>query len=406
MNMETRGRIVIPNATSKKIIDLLKMLSSGSKTKEQIKRGFGTKTIPYNTINATKILGFVLENADGKFSIKEEFLYITEYSYKHPATIRMFKEQLLKWNVFCKLIHLLKINGGEMQKEKLGNQLEMELNAKWKSSSRTQYIEILINWGKYSKILKIEQDIIKLFPEFIREEIKLYIPEDIGIDQIMEKNIYDTLCELNLEEIRKKLANLEKELQLNSNNRGTKFQEIIAFCFKFLGFSVRTQDGLKEKNTGLSYQPDSGGGDIGLYIHIPISTTLKIYRGVAIACEVKATEKGAPKKALDQVRTFSEQIKRFYSDYKLYKLVISNSIGYEPLYARNKASPDVVHIQYTTLKNIIELQFENFNNNKKLLSGIDLVRFLDVSINEGKLETTWEYFEEKILKKFYEGVII
>jgi len=400
MNTKTRGNIVIPNATSKKIIELLKILSSGPKTKEQIKKGFRAKVMPYNTINAAKILEFVRESADGKLSIKEEFLNITKYSYDHPITIKIFKEQLLKWEVFRKLVHLLKINGGTMQKEKLSDQLEMELNAEWKNSSKTQYVGILINWGNYPKILKTEQNMIKLSPEFIKEEIKLYIPEDIDIVQIMEKNIYDTLCEINLKDIRKKLANSEKELKLNSNNRGKKFQEIIAFYFKFLGFSVRTQDGLKEKNTGLSYQPNSGGGDIGLYIHIPISTNSKVYRGVAIACEVKATENGAPKKALDQVRTFSEQIKKLYPDYKLYKLVISNSIGYEPYYARDKASPDVVHIQYSTLKKIIELQFEKFNNNKKLLSGIDLVKFLDASINECNLETTWEYFEEKTLKNF------
>ena len=117
---------------------------------------------------------------------------------------------------------------------------------------------------------------------------------------------------------------------------------------------------------------------------------------MAIAVEAKATDKGAPKKSIDQVRTFSAKIKELFPNYYVFKAVISQSIGFDPYHARNHASPDVIHIPYDVIKYLVKLQFKRFSGNEKLVTPFEIVEILRNAIREGQLELTEGYVKKFI----------
>ena len=383
-------KIVIPNTTAKKIIDLLKVLSISSKTSKQLKTALNLKEIPHNAINAAKVLGFI-EKSDGRLKLSEKFEDLVKYADDHPKIKNIFEKKLLLYKPFKLLIKIIEAKGGKIKKEEIGDLLKAELDADWKESSTKQYVEKLINWGIFGEVIIVDKDSVKLHPKFLSNSLST---ENVGMDYkvIFNTYLYDRFNEKPLNESIENIQKLEKELKNVENKRkGALFEQIVSHYFKLFGFSVRTVDGYKEKKVGLSYSSRDGGGDIGLYIHLPVQIQTDIYEGIAIACEAKATSSGAPKKSVDQVRTFSEQIKKMFKKYMIFKIVVSESIGYEPVYAREKAQPDIVHFPLATLKELVKIQKNRFEKNKDLLTALDIIEFLQMAIKEGKIEITIDY---------------
>ena len=394
-------KVTIPNATARQIFELIKTLAVSPKTPEQIKKAMGLRKIPYNTINGAKVLGFIKE-VEGKLELAEEFRDLGKHDFNHPAVRKAFEKRLLEYSPFCTLMEMLDIHGGGLNKDCIVDLLRAELNADWKDSSARQYLDRLIGWGEFAGILEVERGFVKLCRKYYSGAIITgtdYIDLDT-LKTVFGRYLYDIYTEKNIDSLIKHLNDLEEQAAKSGNKRkGNIFEKIVAGYFEILGFSARTITGHMEKVVGLSYTSKDGGGDVGLFVHLPVQTRAERYEGIAIACEAKATSNGAPKKAIDQVRTFSEQIKKMYPNYLVYKVVISNSIGYEPVYAREKAYPDVVHFPLAILRSLVELQRDKFQRNEKLLTPFDIIDIFESCIRDGALEATLEYVLNLIKEK-------
>ena len=392
-----KRKIAIPNTTAKKMFKLIKVLAISPKTSNQIKTSLDLKKVPHNTINGLKALGFI-EKVNGKWKLREEHGNIARYNEDNPTVKKVFEKRLLLYEPFKIFVKIMGLNEGRIKKAEVGDLIKAELDADWKESSKKQYIEKLINWGIFAEIIFTEKNWIKLHPKYLTNTL---LVESVNADyeEVFDKYLYDEFSERDISKFLKQVLELENELTRSGDKKkGEIFEKIVYQHFRILGFSVRMKAGEKERKVGLSYASREGGGDVGLFVHLPSQIQTKLYDGIAIACEAKATSNGAPKKSIDQVRTFSEQIKKLYPNYMVFKIVVSHSIGYEPVYAREKAFPDVVHIPLAVMGNLVNLQANKLRENKRLLTPFDIIRVISTSVAEGKLEITDEYVNN-ILQK-------
>ena len=385
--------ISIPNTTAKSMFKLMKSLAIGPKTRDQIKTAMNLKKAPYDTIIGATKLGFI--KSDGtKLKLSNEYKNVVKYDEKHPHVKKAFENAFTQYQPFKLFIKIIKIYNGKIKKENVGKLLKAELNADWKISSETQYVNKLINWGEFCGILLNENGFIKLHPQYMSDSSSIE-NGDIDLKIIFNRYLYDKYCENDLNKIHKNLKKYEADLS-ESKKSGEKFEKIVSSYLRLLGFSTRKVTGVKEKKMGVSYTPNDGGGDLGLFIHSPLYYQGKNYKGISVACELKEKKTGAPKKSLDQVRTFSEQMKRLFPDYKIFRIVISQSTSYEPVYARKNAEPNIVHVPFKVIKNLFEIQKNRFDDNKELITPIQLINILDYAIKDGNLEITVEYVNEII----------
>lgn len=392
-----KKKIAIPNTTAKKMFELIKVLAISPKTSNQIKTSLGLKKVPHNTINGLKALGFI-GKANGKWKLYEEHGSIGRYKEDNPTVKKAFEKRLLLYEPFKIFVKIMELNENRIRKAEVGDLIKAELDADWKESSKKQYIEKLINWGIFAEIILTEKNWVSLHPKYLTNT-PLVESANADYEEVFDKYLYDEFSERGMSTVLKQMSELESELTRSGDKRkGEIFEKIIYQHFRILGFSVRMKAGEKESEAGLSYASREGGGDVGLFVHLPSQIQTRLYDGIAIACEAKATSNGAPKKSIDQVRTFSEQIKKLYPNYMIFKIVVSQSIGYEPVYAREKAFPDIVHIPLAVMRNLVNLQANKFRENKRLLTPFNIIRVISTSIAEGKLEITDEY-ANNILQK-------
>lgn len=381
----------VPNTTAKSMFNLMKALATGPKTRDQIRIYLGLGKVPSHNIGGAIKLGFIEECDDHKFKLCKDYEKISWYDGHHPEVKKSFEKALNNFRPFKSFIEIIKVHGGEINKEKIGNYLKADLNIELKPSSEYQYIGKLVNWGQFSGIIENTNGTIKLHPKYMPHS-SIESGNDMDNKEFFNKYLYDKFCENDLNEICKNLEDNENDL--NGKRIGDKFENIIYSYMQLLGFSTRKTTGQKEKNTGLSYTSKDGGGDLGLFVHLPIYYRGQKYNGISIACELKAKKSGAPKKSVDQVRTFSAQIQKLFPNYINFKTVISQSIGYEPIHARKNADPDIVHIPFNVIKNLVEIQKNHFNENKELITPLNVVNILDYAITSGNLELTTEYVKE------------
>ena len=379
------------------MFELIKVLAISPKTSNQIKTSLDLKKVPYNTINGLKALGFI-GKANGKWKLYEEHGSIARYKEDNPIVKKAFEKRLLLYEPFKIFVKIMELNEDRIRKTEVGDFIKAELDADWKESSKEQYIEKLINWGIFAEIILTEKNWVRLHPKYLTNT-PLVESANADYEEVFDKYLYDEFSERDMSKLLKQISELENELvRLRDKKKGEIFEKIIYQHFRILGFSVRMEAGAKEREAGLSYASREGGGDVGLFVHLPSQIQTRLYDGIAIACEAKATSNGAPKKSIDQVRTFSEQIKKLYPNYMVFKIVVSQSIGYEPVYAREKAFPDIVHIPLAVIRKLANLQANKFRENKRLLTPFDIIRVISTSVAEGKLEITEEY-ANNILQK-------
>lgn len=364
-------KISVPNATIDQMFGVIRALIISPKTSNEIKKFLGNKD-PNHAIRALLEMGFLVKE-QGRFALKDQYLDLLKAGKENERVKELFEEKLIRYTPFKKLVKILEASGGQLRKDEIGDYLQAEFNADWKQSTKSQYVNILLNWGSYADILLLKGDKVFLNPKYANAPIKTVAVENYS--KSLEKYIYDYFCEQDPVELIREIEELEKTLD-ESKKSGSKFEEILVRLFRILGFSVRKQTGIKEKNVGLSYDSrKGGGGDLGLFIHFPVRFGKEIYEGVAIAVESKATRQGAPKKAIDQVRTLSKQIKKLYPEYYILKVVVSRSIGFEPYHARDKAYPEVIHLPYAVIKHLVKLQSEKFGQNETLITPFEIVGY-------------------------------
>ncbi|WP_456330529.1 AAA-associated domain-containing protein [Archaeoglobus sp.] len=348
---------------------------------------------PRHTIRALLELGLIVKE-QGKYVLKDSYIGVLRLGKEDERLKRLFEEKLLGYTPFKKLVKILEASGGQLRKDEIGDYIQAEFNADWKQSTKSQYVKVLLNWGSYADILLLKGDKVFLNPKYANAPIK-----SVGVEnysESLEKYLYDYFCEKDPAELIREIEELEKVLD-ESKKSGDKFEEILVKLFRMLGFSVRKHTGIKERSVGLSYDSKEGG-DLGLFVHLPVKLGTEIYEGITIAVESKATQQGAPKKAIDQVRTLSKQIKKLYPNYYILKVVVSRSIGFEPYHARDKAYPEVIHLPYDVIKYFVKLQTERFKQNKTLITPFEIIEIMRKAIKEGRLELTQRYVEEILSK--------
>jgi hypothetical protein len=392
MKKKESEKISIPNATIDQIFEVIRALSISPKSQEEIKRFLNLKHPPAHAVRALVELGFAIREG-GKYKLLDEYIEIPKMGKENKKVKEIFEDKFIEYKPFKALIKIIETCGGRIKKDEVGDYLEGELRAKWSKTTKNQYVNVLLNWGIYADIIFHKDSEIFLNPKYLVSPIISVQIRDHS--KIFDKYLYDFFQELDLSKMLEEIEKLEGQIA-TSKKRGEIFEEIIERSFRVLGFSVRRKTGERERSAALTYESREGGGDMGLFIHVPVKIGAEIFDGIAIAAEVKATDKGAPKKSIDQVRTFSTKIKELFPNYYILKVVVSQSIGFEPYHARKKASPDVVHTPYEVIKYLVKSQFKRFSENNDLITPFEVIEILRNAMREGQLELTEEYVKKFI----------
>jgi hypothetical protein len=284
----------------------------------------------------------------------------------------------------------------EMMIKDVGDYLELKFpqKRKWTAKDKIDYSEAIVKWLVLLQVVKLNGGKIEEIFGEVRTAGIIFYPE-MGI--LLDRTIYDFLTEKfntpsNL--LDEPLQILEKTNEAkDENDKGDFFESFITSAFRRLGFSPRMKDGIREKNTNLTFKK-GGGGDVVLFSHFPIQSQKVIFHGYAIACEAKSTSTQVGSKAVGQARNFSKKVKESYPNYFVQPLVISQTTcGYDDSGRRN-APPEVVHLTAKVLLSLLNIQKEQLEKKAHLITPIHFMIVLEKLVKNQNLEP-----DEKTVKE-------
>lgn len=275
-------------------------------------------------------------------------------------------------------------------------QIKFQLKEKWLAEDQMRIGKVYGQWLIQLRQAKLDGDSIEYMGGKVKTFEILVIPE---MKELLDRCLYDYLVENfhtphNILREPYELLEKTKESQ-DANKKGEAFEEFVGSCFRVIGFTPRSRDGIREKSRNLTYQR-KGGGDVGLFCHFPTPTPTKTHQGYAIACEAKAGSYPIGSKAVGQVRNLSQKIMEVFTDYLVHAIVISRSrFGYDSS-GKEQAPPEVVHIQDKVLLDILQEQKNRLSKGLSLITPIHFMVVLKEFIKEQKLEPTPTEFMKKL----------
>lgn len=269
---------------------------------------------------------------------------------------------------------------------------------KWSNDKIKSISNAYAKWLVYLRQGKIENNLITYVGGAVRTFDILASPK---VRDSLDRNLYDILVENfhtphNILDEPYELLEIVKTSN-DANKKGQAFETFVAACFRRLGFTSRCRDGPREKTTNLSYQR-KGGGDVAIFSHFPIFTSSQTYQGYAIGCETKASQYPIGSRAVGQARNLCQKIKETFPDYLVHTAIVSRSIcGYDSS-GREQAPPEVVHLNYKILLELLETQKSLLEKGERLITPLDFALVINELIREQKLEPTPSEFKDKILE--------
>jgi hypothetical protein len=276
----------------------------------------------------------------------------------------------------------------QMTVKDVGDFLEMKFpqRRKWTVEEKADYSDAVVQWLIFLQIGKRDGKRI----EYLGGEVKtvgiIYYPE---MGQLIDRTIYDSLTEQfhtpsNILDEPYDLLRKTNESQ-DDDEKGELFETFIGSAFRRFGFSSRLKDGVRERDTNLSFQK-SGGGDVALFCHFPIQSQMEVLHGCAIACEAKATQGVVGSKAIGQARNLSKKIKENYLKYLVQPVILSQSASGFDESGRRNAPPEVVHFTAKVVLSLLDIQKKRLEKGLSLIVPMHVMSLIDRLIKQQTLE--------------------
>jgi len=275
----------------------------------------------------------------------------------------------------------------EMKIRDIGDFLDTKFphRGTWELKEKDEYGEVFAEWLVLLRIAKSDGDTLTYSKGIVKTFQIIVIPE---MKQLLDRTLYDFLTENFhtphniLDEPYDLLRETNKAT--DDKKKGDFFESFIGNVFARLGFSSRLRDGIREKNTNLTFKR-KGGGDVVLFCHFPIPTEMRTYHGYAIACESKATENVIGSKAVGQARNLCKKIQELYPQYLVHTSIMSQSLyGYDSS-GEEQAPPEVLHLNSKTMLNLLDLQKSRLEKGLALITPIHLILLLEELIKSQEL---------------------
>lgn len=356
---------------------------------QKIRQGLRTAMGPvYSVQNFATQYGFVTSDKTTKlFSLSTDGERLMKYTGNLQTKFLTENMKLQLCEPFSSLQYELS-KRKQMTIKDVGDFLELKFpqRKKWSAKEKIDYGEAIAEWLVFLQVAKFNDGRIEhLGGEVITTGIIFY--SDMGI--LVDRTIYDFLTEefhtpSNLMDEPYELLKKTNEAA-DENDKGKFFESFIGSAFRRFGFSSRLKDGVREKQTNLTFQK-SGGGDVALFCHFPLQSQKEVLHGCAIACEAKATIGAVGSKAVGQARNFSKKVKENYSKYLVQPLVLSqSSCGYDDSGRRN-APPEVIHLTARTVLSLLDVQKKRFEKGVSLITPMHIMLLFEKLIKEQNLE--------------------
>lgn len=310
-----------------------------------------------HVLKACRILGFIEDSShlssDGKSFAESE----------GRMARRIFFQQVCKWNLFSSFMKFLEAKK-RLSESDVVSFFEGLSGTKWSEAMRRRVASIVEDWGGYMGILE------RRFVHFVWVASLKGMTSDFLNPYIVQadKWCYDLLTQkdkrarMSSSSLKHWLSNLYSQLQTldeieDDDEKGDAFENVLCGLLECFGFQPRKEDGPRE-GTRLTYTKRKGGGDVAFFFHYGFELPSgKGFKGIILGAEAKSTSRYVPKKALDQVRTFSKKLKERFPEYRVYSLVFSRAFSFEPHQARGKESPDVINIPIDAITKLAQVQY-------------------------------------------------
>jgi len=356
---------------------------------QKIRQGLRTAMGPvYSVQNFASQYDFVtVDKASKLLSLSTDGERLMQYTGNLQAKFLTENVKLQFYEPFSSLQYELS-KRKQMAIKDVGDFLELKFpqRKKWSAREKTDYSEAIVKWLVFLQVAKLNDGKIEHLGGEVKTTGIIFYP-DMGI--LVDRTIYDFLTEefhtpSNLMDEPYELLKRTNEVT-DENDKGKFFESFIGSTFRRLGFSSRLKDGVREKQTNLTFQK-TGGGDVALFCHFPVQSQKEVLHGCAIACEAKATVGAVGSKAVGQARNFSKKVKESFSKYLVQPLVLSQSTcGYDESGRRN-APPEVLHLTAKTVLNLLNVQKERLEKGLSLITPFHIMLLLEKLIKEQNLE--------------------
>ena len=272
----------------------------------------------------------------------------------------------------------------------------------WTTKDKEEYGESFAQWLVLLRIGVRKDNNIKYSKGKVKTFELLIVPNMI---QLMDRTLYDFLTENfhtphNIFDEPYDLLGKANKTTVDKE-KGDLFEAFIGSLFHRFGFSPRLRDGIREKNTNLTFKR-KGGGDVALFCHFPTPTEKQTYHGYAIACEGKAKENVIGSKAVGQARNLCKKIQELYPQYLVHTVIMSQSIcGYDSS-GREQAPPEVLHVSCRVMLKLLDLQKKRLEKGLSLITPVHIMFLLEELIKRQDLNPKPEIvmkIMDKIIKE-------
>lgn len=375
----------LPNAKVEKIKSYIENLYYSGKAEES----------PH-VLKACRILGFI-EDTSKLSTIGEEFAKSQGFIAR-----QVFFQQVSKWDLFSRFMNFLE-NKKRLSESKAVSFFESVSGKTWSQTVKKRVASIVENWGTYIKILERQGNdfvwiasIRGIKKDFLKSNI---VQADKWCYDLLTRK--DNLAKKSSSSLKKELSDLYSRLQhldeiKDDEKKGDIFESILCELIEYFGFQPRKEDGPREGDR-LTYKRRKGGGDVAFFFHYHFELSHgKGFKGIILGAEAKATSRYVPKRALDQVRTFSRKLREKFPEYRVYSLVFSRAFSFEPLHAKGKESPEIINVPVDAIVKLAHEQYKRWEKGKKLITPFDFAVVFENLLENSIYEPT----DEIIVQKF------
>lgn len=382
---KTREHIsTLPNARVEKIKSYVEGLFYSGKARES----------PH-VLRACRILGFI-ENASKLSPIGQEFAKSQGLSAR-----KLFYQQVSGWDLFLRFMNFLE-DKKRLSESQAISFFERVSGESWSETVKKRVASIVEDWGTYIRILERRDDgfvwiasIKGITRDFLESNITQ--ADKWCYDLLTRK---DNLARKSSSSLRQELSDLYTRLQHldeieDGEVKGEVFESVLCELFECLGFQPRKEDGPREGDR-LTYRRRKGGGDVAFFFHYCFETPQgKGFKGIILGAEAKTTSRYVPKKALDQVRTFSRKLAEKFPEHRVYSLVLSRAFRFEPFQAKGKESPEIINIPTDAMVKLAQEQYRRWKDGKRLITPFDFSIVLEDLLANSISEPTDEIIAQK-----------
>jgi len=370
----------LPNTKVKKIKSYVESLYYTGKAEES----------PH-VLKACKILSFI-EDSSKLSSNGEKFA-----KSQGRVARQIFFQQVSRWNLFSRFMKFLEDKKRVPESEVVGF-FKTFSGKEWSPATKKRVASIAEDWGAYAGILERQEGEfvwIASIRGITRDFLEPYVVQaDMWCYDLLSRK--DNSARQSSSSLKQRLSDLYSQLRIldkieDDNEKGDTFENILCELLECFGFQPRKEDGPREGGK-LTYTKRKGGGDLAFFFHYPFELPQgKGFKGIILGAEAKATSKYVPKKALDQVRTFSKKLGEKFSEYRVYSLVFSRAFSFEPHQAKGKASPEIINVPLDAIVKLTQEQYRRWKMGERVITPFDFAIVFENLLQNSIYEPTDEY---------------